>query len=386
MQGTKNITVRVVGQHPRGHIADLLKNPPATVSYKYNRLPTDLRAGKPAMKHKSFLSFLAHNKLANILGIFLPEFQFSASADIIFSVNRFCVGSLPLVIWLERPAAPVHYEPSKLNNRIARYCIKKIIESPKTAIVCWSKACFNEFLQLYDFVDNPFISVISPMVVPPSNLVLSEHALQRQKTDYVKLLFVGSLFHVKGGKEAVIAFEKLALEKADLSLTIVSDKESIGIDWLNRIMRNPRITFINALKNREEMWRLYDSHQILIHPTLYDSYGLVLLEAIRVGIPVISTNIYAIPEIIGSSGGILLPYPKSSISEIGYEIPRESSNAKPIFELADLLFNAIKRLLDKEVRLDIAYRTLEYGNENFGEKIIHDKWLNLYHKLLQINK
>lgn len=378
----KNITVQIVGQYPRGHIIDLMSHPPKSVSYKSGIIPSDLRSGVPAMHHKKAASLIAHSRIGNTFGLFLPAIKYSTSADIIFSINRFYVGNLPRVIWLERPAAPIHYEPIKLRNRITRFFIKKILEFPKTAVVCWTRACLDEFTHLFHFVNVPNISIIPPLVTPPRDFTSKEQVVRRQKTTNIKLLFVGSLFHVKGGKETILAFEKLSQESANISLTIISDQKSVGKEWMNKIMNNPRIKFIHSKINREEMWKLYNLHQILLHPTTYDSYGLVLLEAIRIGIPVISTNIYAIPEIIGTQGGIILQFPKDRQINIGYDIPQENSYSHPIADLVDNIFYTVQSLLHEDARVNLALLAWAYGESNFGEQVINNKWLDIYQKLL----
>ena len=47
-----------------------------------------------------------------------------------------------------------------------------------------------------------------------------------------------------------------------------------------------------------EKEKIYLESEIFVFPTQYDVWGLVLLEAMRAGLPVISTYVGAIPEIV----------------------------------------------------------------------------------------
>jgi glycosyltransferase involved in cell wall biosynthesis len=90
----------------------------------------------------------------------------------------------------------------------------------------------------------------------------------------------------------------------------------------------------------------YQSADVFSMSTLYEGLGIVFLEAMSCGLPIVSTNVGAIPEIVDSSG-ILVP-------------PRNPS----------ALAQAIIRVLtDNELR----HRLIECGNET----VTHFDWSNL---------
>ncbi len=63
-----------------------------------------------------------------------------------------------------------------------------------------------------------------------------------------------------------------------------------------RIESIPRITLLDASFSPEEMEDLYRKHDVFVFPTFRDTFGLVLIEALSFGMPIIATDQYAITE------------------------------------------------------------------------------------------
>jgi glycosyltransferase involved in cell wall biosynthesis len=56
-----------------------------------------------------------------------------------------------------------------------------------------------------------------------------------------------------------------------------------------------------------EITDYYNSADIFVFPSLKEGFGMVLVEAMACGLPVISTNTSAIPEVVGDAGILVEP-------------------------------------------------------------------------------
>jgi len=73
-------------------------------------------------------------------------------------------------------------------------------------------------------------------------------------------------------------------------------------------MRNRKITYeLHFCLSEEELAKLYHSTDILIYPSLYEGFGLPILEAQKAGVPVLTSDLSPMSEIAG--GGALLVDP-----------------------------------------------------------------------------
>lgn len=64
---------------------------------------------------------------------------------------------------------------------------------------------------------------------------------------------------------------------------------------------------------REELGLLYAGAQVLLYPSLYEGFGLPLLDAQVCGCPVITSNVSAMPEIAGEGAILVDPYSTEDI-------------------------------------------------------------------------
>jgi glycosyltransferase involved in cell wall biosynthesis len=66
---------------------------------------------------------------------------------------------------------------------------------------------------------------------------------------------------------------------------------------------------VSLLGHRDDIHHLMSLAWLLVHPARWEGFGLVLLEAMRLGLPVVATGVSAIPEIVveGTTGRLVPP-------------------------------------------------------------------------------
>lgn len=71
----------------------------------------------------------------------------------------------------------------------------------------------------------------------------------------------------------------------------------------------PRIRFLGYVPDLsgEKLPRIYQEADILVHPSLEEGFGMVLVEAMASGVPVVAFRSGAIPEVVGDAGVLVPP-------------------------------------------------------------------------------
>jgi len=65
----------------------------------------------------------------------------------------------------------------------------------------------------------------------------------------------------------------------------------------------------------DQLRALYNSASLYIHPSLYEGFGLTVLEAMAAGCPVITSNVYSLPEVAGDAALLIDPYNADEMAE-----------------------------------------------------------------------
>ena len=127
------------------------------------------------------------------------------------------------------------------------------------------------------------------------------------------ILFVSSLWPYKNAETLIEAFAQLKgkLEQYQLIIAGFSRDDAYLGDLKKRIKEHQleqRIVFTGGLPH-ETLAILYKTARLFVYPSLYETFGLTILEAMACGCPVITSNISSMPEIAG--GAALLFDPKN---------------------------------------------------------------------------
>ena len=126
-----------------------------------------------------------------------------------------------------------------------------------------------------------------------------------------KILCVGNYVSRKGIIYLIEAFSQI--ERQDLTLHLVGNRKnnSSYYNQLNNAVEKLKLTecvIFHDGSDQENLKQLYASADIFVLPSLKETFGIVFLEAMHYGLPIITTNVSAMPELIEENqNGFLVP-------------------------------------------------------------------------------
>lgn len=191
-------------------------------------------------------------------------------------------------------------------RHIAKRQVKTAL-STMDAVVCNSHNLKRTIQQRYGLRRAAHFHVIYPGVpgVTQKGVRLS-FPLSRRPHKPLRILYVGRVIEQKGIHVAIKAIRILG-RSAPVTLTIVGRTppwEQAYRNKLQRLARHLDVHFVGFTKP-EQIGRIYRQHDVFICPSQkHEAFGLVNLEAMQYGLPVVASRIGGIPEAIGKKGGI----------------------------------------------------------------------------------
>jgi glycosyltransferase involved in cell wall biosynthesis len=122
------------------------------------------------------------------------------------------------------------------------------------------------------------------------------------------ILFVGTVGIRKNLQFLVRSYAELKRTTALPHKLVLVGKKLAGLDELEQLIRELGLVQDVILTDYVEAWQLplfYKMADLFVLPTLYEGFGLIALEAMAYGLPVVATNTSAIPEVTGDAATLV---------------------------------------------------------------------------------
>jgi glycosyltransferase involved in cell wall biosynthesis len=123
------------------------------------------------------------------------------------------------------------------------------------------------------------------------------------------VLYIGTIEPRKNLHRLVAAFAAVAAEDAEIGLVIVG-KMGWMMDSLSRTVEQWGLlsrTIFTGFIPEEEKPSFFAACEIFVYPSLYEGFGLPVLEAMACGTPTITSNISSLPEVAGDAAVLIDP-------------------------------------------------------------------------------
>jgi len=213
-------------------------------------------------------------------------------------------GTVTVVHGLEYEMTPEAFTRSESHRM--RFGVKKSCKWARH-IICVSNNTKADVMRLYEVPLNK-IRVIYEGVNAPIKMDASIAHAALAKFDLARgsyLFFVGRIESRKNIIGILKAFELLKGHFEIPHKLVLAGKEGNG--WqeiLNTINTHPNKEdiIVTGFVSTEEKWALLDGASVFLFPTLYEGFGLPVLEAQQIGVPVVTSGTSSLQEIAQAPG------------------------------------------------------------------------------------
>lgn len=150
----------------------------------------------------------------------------------------------------------------------------------------------------------------------PADPALEAELVARYGLERGFVLYVGGIHERKNVPRTIAAFGRF-IQVADSPAKLVITGRASGAPYQEKMRRacdkavvqaglEGRVAFTDFIPD-EHLDALLRRARCLIYPSLYEGFGIPVLEAMRVGTPVITSNVTALPEVAGEAALLVDP-------------------------------------------------------------------------------
>jgi glycosyltransferase involved in cell wall biosynthesis len=210
------------------------------------------------------------------------------------------------------------------------------------ALITWSEWAKDSLVNDYGMEGNKIT------VIPPGIDVANWNFEKKMPSEKVNLLFVGGDFERKGGKTLLEAVRSICKDNKNIELHIVT-KDEIAVS-----SDEPIFIHHGVKPNSPELKARFQAADLFVFPTRADCLALAVLEAMAAGLPVITTAIAALPEVVHDG-------------EHGRIVPVDDAKA---------LEAALRELVsDTDLRTKLSLQAKARATQEFDARIVYGKIL-----------
>jgi glycosyltransferase involved in cell wall biosynthesis len=207
------------------------------------------------------------------------------------------------------PLVSTKHNDNPFRRRYSFRIVERAAANRCAAIITISES-LREFTLRYTRPRTEVVTVLYGLQAP------SRTPVRSSESDSPTLLAVARLVRQKGLDVLIRAMKPIGDAVPDVRLLIAGEgPERPALERLARTLGlRDRVTLLG---HRDDVEQLMRRGWLLVHPARWEGFGLVLLEAMKIRLPVVATAVSAIPEIVvdGTTGRLVPPDDPTALAD-----------------------------------------------------------------------
>jgi glycosyltransferase involved in cell wall biosynthesis len=325
------------------------------------------------------------------------RFRWEKKGDILFTYGCLLITNRPYCVYVENGAALHNYDPKILHHPLAKFLLLPFVISPQLRhIVFMSQMAERSFFATLDIKSEWMRKIFKrkciqlyPKFRDPGPVT------PKSFTRTLRLLFTG-VYYMKGGRETLKAFQEIHKKNPNIVLTVLTPLHMLHPKDRLELETSAGVNLLDATLRREEMESLYRSHHIFLFPSFKDTFGLVLIEALSFGLPIIAIDQYAVTEMVrdGYNGWVFPDHPLTDYDRNTARMRGEFYDVREFYKklfslqsknamepIEKFLEQSVLRYIDNpEILEEHSRNSRNLYDEKFHESILREKWENMFIK------
>jgi glycosyltransferase involved in cell wall biosynthesis len=228
-----------------------------------------------------------------------------------------------------------NYYPDNFSwwQRAWRYQVNSRLSGRARRVICESRHVKMDVIRSFSVPEERIVV----MAAPPLQRFMAHDTDDRLREARVRLqlperfLFYPAQFWIhKNHLRLIEAFGEVVAEVPDLKLVLTGKKRDgyeAVMSAVNKFGLSGHVMNLGYVE-QGDLQKIYRLATALVMPSLFESVSIPIYEAFQVGIPVVASRIFAIPEQVGDAGLLFDPTSVASIKEAILKIIKDPEAAR----------------------------------------------------------
>lgn len=208
----------------------------------------------------------------------------------------------------------------KFGNVYRRLVVPKIIKKSRKIITVskFEEACIGKFFGMGK--DDRLITVyngVSEYFKPVTDPVILKTVKEKYNLPDRYFFFLGNTHPKKNTKGTLAAFSQFLKQKGSDMKLVMIDYDKTALENLLQEIGAPELIHKIVLTGyivNQDLPAIYAQSQLFLYPSLRESFGIPLIEAMACATPVITSNTSSMPEIAGNAAVLIDPFKPEEIT------------------------------------------------------------------------
>lgn len=216
---------------------------------------------------------------------------------------------------------PSHF-PSGIKGKF-RWLIQKSLLKNSETIITDSKTSKKDISRLLSIDDKKIKSIYLAASDKYRKLSAGKWRLEilsKYNLPSKFVLYVGDVTWNKNIPSLVEAIKSLNITLVMVGKALAEKKFDYNNAWnadrkkINQLIKNDKRFIVLGFIDEEDLLKLYNAATLLAFPSIYEGFGLPVIEALQSGCPVVTSKYGSVKEIAGNSACFINPYNIESIA------------------------------------------------------------------------
>lgn len=213
----------------------------------------------------------------------------------------------------------------KFGNIYRRYIVPRMISKAQKMITVsnFEKERINKFFNLPEKQLVAIYNGVSEHFKPITNEKMLSEIKVKYKLPEKFFFFLGNTDPKKNTKGVLTAFNDFLKQNSEGYQLVMPDYDEDELTKLLAQIDAPELRkkiHLTGYITNTDLPAIISNAAVFLYPSLRESFGIPLLEGMRCGVPVITSNTSSMPEVAGDAALIIDPYKPDEITQAMIEL------------------------------------------------------------------